>query len=285
MTRLSADNLPETIRTYIYDRSAVRPGIAHFGIGNFHRAHQAIYCEDLLERGESQWGITGISLRSAAMRDDLQPQDWLYTLAILGETTEFRCIGAIQNVLVAPEDPAAVIDLIADPVTQIASSTITEKGYYLGAQGLNTDHPDMAGELASLDSPKTIYGYLARGIIQRSETAAASKLTIMCCDNISSGGEILKQGVTRLLAKHDPEALSWADTHVSFISSMVDRVCPATDDALRETVRKGQAERTRVPFPPSLSPNGSSKIISRASGQISIRSALSLWTILRRLNG
>jgi len=84
-------------------RVKISSGIVHFGIGNFHRAHQAIYCEDLLERGDSQWGITGVSLRSSAMRDDLRPQDYLYTLAILGERTEFRCIGAIQNVLVAPQ--------------------------------------------------------------------------------------------------------------------------------------------------------------------------------------
>ena len=236
MTKLSADALPEAIRTFTYDRQSVLSGVVHFGIGNFHRAHQAVYYDNLLEHGETKWGITGISLRSAAMRDDLHPQDYLYTLAILGETTKFRCIGAVQDVRVAPEDPEAVIDLIAHPNTQIVSSTITEKGYYLGEQGLNADHPDMAKELQSLASPKTIYGYLARGIIHRSQTAPTSKFTIMCCDNISSGGEILEDGVSVLLSKHDPEAKSWAETRVSFISSMVDRVCPATDDALRETV-------------------------------------------------
>ena len=234
MTHLSAAALPDGIRSFSYDRAAISSGIVHFGIGNFHRAHQAIYCEDLLERGDSQWGITGVSLRSSAMRDDLRPQDYLYTLAILGERTEFRCIGAIQNVLVAPEDPAAVIAAIASPATQIVSSTITEKGYYLGAQGLNTDHPAIAAERASLDSPTTIFGYIARGLMARSHTNA--KLTIMCCDNISGGGEILQQGVTQLLAKHAPDTLAWAKTHVSFISSMVDRVSPATDDVLRETV-------------------------------------------------
>ncbi len=236
MTKLSANALPETIQTFSYDRQVVRSGIVHFGIGNFHRAHQAIYYEDLLDLGQTQWGITGISLRSASMRDDLLPQDYLYTLALLGKTPCFRCIGAIQNVLVAPEDPSGVIDLIANPTTQIVSSTITEKGYYLGAQGLNSDHPDMASEASSLGNPKTIYGYLARGIIQRSETAASSKLTIMCCDNISGGGEILEQGVAVLLATHNADALAWAAINVSFISSMVDRVSPATDDALRKTI-------------------------------------------------
>jgi fructuronate reductase len=237
MKKLSAKALPEGISTFTYDRDSVHSAILHFGIGNFHRAHQAVYYEDLLEQGETQWGITGVSLRSAAMRDDLRPQNYLYTLAILGETTEFRCIGAVQDVLVAPEDPEAVVDVIANPATQIVSSTITEKGYYLGAQGLNSEHPDILHELRTLDSPKTIYGYLARGIIQRSQTAPESKLTVMCCDNISSGGNILEQGVNALIETHNSDALLWAETHVSFISSMVDRVCPATDKALRETVR------------------------------------------------
>jgi len=236
MTNLSATSLPNSIKTFTYDRSAVRSGVVHFGLGNFHRAHQAVYYEDLLERGETQWGITGVSLRSASMRDDLRPQDYLYTLAILGETTEFRCIGAIQNVLVAPESPAAVIGLIADPTTQIVSSTITEKGYYLGPKGPNFDQPDMARELKSLDSPKTIYGFLACGVIARHRAAPSSKLTVMCCDNISKGGDILKQAVTALLKTHDPDALAWAQNHLTFISSMVDRVCPATDDTLRDAV-------------------------------------------------
>ena len=113
MTRLSAENLPEGTRCFSYDRNAVTTGIVHFGIGNFHRAHQAVYVEELLERGDTQWGITGVSLRSSAMKDALEPQDYLYTLAVLDKEREYRVIGSIKDVVVAPNDPKSVIELIA----------------------------------------------------------------------------------------------------------------------------------------------------------------------------
>ena len=139
MTRLSASSLPKNIELYSYDRDTVTTGIVHFGIGNFHRAHQAVYVDELLNLGKTHWGITGVSLRSSSMKEALAPQDYLYTLATLGETTEYRIIGSIQNVLVAPQEPESVIDLIANTSTQLVTSTITEKGYYLGA-GLSLIH-------------------------------------------------------------------------------------------------------------------------------------------------
>lgn len=239
MTRLTPQTIPETVRTYSYDRDAVTVGIVHFGIGNFHRAHQAVYCDDLLEQGASQWGIAGVSLRSSSMKDALAPQDYLYTLATLGHTTEYRIIGAIKEIHVAPEDPSAVIHRIANPATQLVSSTITEKGYYLGPNGIDFDHPDLKAELSSLDSPKTIYGFLARGLIQRHHNQHPSaKLTIMCCDNITGGGEFLKAGVERLLQTHDLDSFTWSQEAITFISSMVDRVCPATDEGLRTQVEQ-----------------------------------------------
>ena len=238
MSQLSAHNLPDNIRPFSYDRSAIKAGIVHFGLGNFHRAHQAVYVEDLLEQGETEWGITGISLRSAGMKADLEPQDYLYLLAILGsDTTDYRIIGAIQNILVAGETPQGVIDIIASPDTHVASSTITEKGYYLSSGEVDFEHPTLKAELTSLKIPTTIYGFLAAGIIQRHKTAPdGSMLTVMCCDNISTGGEILRHSVHHLLKLHSPETLKWAQSHVGFISSMVDRVSPATDDALRAKV-------------------------------------------------
>jgi len=247
MTQLSASNLPEHIHKYSYDREAVTVGIVHFGIGNFHRAHQAVYVDDLLNKGVSQWGITGVSLRSSSMRDALKPQDYLYTLAVLGATTEYRIIGALKDVLVAPNKPQSVIDLLANPTTQLISSTITEKGYCLASGDVDFQHADLKAELTSLATPKTIYGFLARGIIQRSQMAPTSKLTIMCCDNISAGGELIKEGVQHLLKLHNAEALVWAGQHVSFISSMVDRVSPATDDTLRDAVLQNTKKHDSSP--------------------------------------
>ena len=238
MSRLSASNLPEGVKLPRYDRDAVTTGIVHFGIGNFHRAHQAVYVDELLNQDETQWGITGVSLRSSSMKEALAPQDYLYTLATLGETTDYRVIGSIQNVLVAPDKPQAVIDLLAKPSTQLISSTITEKGYYLGSDGVDFERAELQAELKSLDTPKTIYGFLAKGIMERTKAGEASKLTIMCCDNISGGGEYLKQGTEKLLAQHDDTTLTWSQQNVAFISSMVDRVCPATDEALKKKVAK-----------------------------------------------
>jgi len=237
MSQLSVGNLPEHVPSFGYDRESVTVGIVHFGIGNFHRAHQAAYCDDLLEKGGTQWGIAGVSLRSPAMQKALKSQDYLYTLATLGVQTEYRIIGAIKDVLVAPDDPQAVVDLLAKPTTQLVSSTITEKGYCLGSSGTNFEHPALQAECLSLDRPTTIYGFLARGIIARCQADNQfSKLTIMCCDNISGGGDFLKDGVQHLLQLHNREALAWSQEHVGFVSSMVDRVCPATDDVLRDMV-------------------------------------------------
>lgn len=248
MSRLSANNLPQHIKRFDYNRDAVSVGIVHFGIGNFHRAHQAVYCDDLLNTGATQWGIAGVSLRSSTMQDALKPQDYLYTLAILGEETEYRVIGAIKDVLVAPDNPQAVIDLIAKDTTQLISSTITEKGYCLASGKVEFKHPSLKAELASLEAPTTIYGFLARGLIARFQNPTErSKLTIMCCDNISAGGELLKHGVLHLLREHNSQAHAWAQENIGFVSSMVDRVCPATDDALRDLVFKNTGRKDAWP--------------------------------------
>ncbi len=237
MIRLSASNLPENIRHYHYDRNAMTTGIVHFGIGNFHRAHQAIYVDDLLNDGATQWGITGVSLRSSSMKDALAPQDYLYTLVTLSDVTECRIMGPLKNIIVAPDQPQAVIDIIAAPTTKLVSSTITEKGYGLASGRVDVTHPALKSEFACLQAPTTIYGFLARAIIQRFKTAADSKLTIMCCDNISAGGDLLKVGVEHLLRKHNSDALLWSQDHIGFISSMVDRVSPATDETLRNLIK------------------------------------------------
>lgn len=247
MRSISSANLPEKVRVFSYDRDAVEIGIVHFGIGNFHRAHQAIYVEELLENGATQWGIAGVSLRSATVKEALKPQNYIYTLAVLGEQTEYRVIGAIKDILVAPHSPQLVIDLIAEPKTQLVSSTITEKGYYLSSGQIDFEHPALKVEWLSLETPTTIYGFLTRGLIARYQNAPTAKLTIMCCDNISGGGEWLEAGVKNLLGKHHPEALTWMQSHVSFISTMVDRVSPATDNKLRETIAHDTGRRDAAP--------------------------------------
>lgn len=253
MNQLSTATLTELmpgVETPSYARASITAGIVHFGIGNFHRAHQAVYCDALLNDGETEWGIIGISLRSAGMRDKLSPQDFLYTQATLFETkggdtvggvttaddtTVYRIIGAIQNVLVAPENPQAVIDTVANNKTQLVTTTITEKGYCLSSGEIDREHPGITQDLESLKLPQTTYGYLAAALIIRCANKG-TPVTILCCDNMQAGGEQLQGGVQMLLERHSPETLIWVTQNVAFSSSMVDRVTPATNEVLKEMV-------------------------------------------------
>lgn len=238
--RLSLATLPRLtpdVETPSYTPASVTSGIVHFGAGNFHRAHQAVYCDTLLNLGKTEWGITGVSLRSPATRDKLAPQDYLYCQATLCETAAYRVIGAMQNLLVAPENPQAVIETVARNQTQLVTTTITEKGYCLSSGDIDRNHPDIIRDIASLEAPQTIYGYLAGALIKRC-AERGSPLTILCCDNMHAGGKHLQDGVHILLERHSPETLTWVAEHVAFSSSMVDRVTPATDERLKEEVAK-----------------------------------------------
>ena len=228
------------ITRYTYDRDRVTAGIVHFGVGNFHRCHQAVYADKLLHRGQLDWGIVGVSLRSSNVRDRLAPQDYLYTELTLSEQTDINVIGALLHILVAPEDPEAVIEQVADPDIKLVTVTITEKGYCLNAGELDLDHPDLVRERKSLAQPRTLYGYLAAAILRRRqicvEQSCRAPLTVICCDNIHTGGQRIRAGVIALLEQHDPDALRWVEEQVRFVSSMVDRVSPTTTDALVQRV-------------------------------------------------
>lgn len=248
MYRLSRDNLsklnknisvPEYLITPDSDdlSSPITSGIVHFGTGNFHRAHQAVYCDNLLNQGESSWGITGISMRSPDMRNNLAPQDFLYTQATLGESTDYRVIGAIQNILVAPENPQAVIDIIANNTTQLVTTTITEKGYCLSLGKLDLTNDLIVDDLESIKVPKTTYGFIAAALIKRCNEQG-TPITILCCDNVHKGGEHLRLGVELMLEKHCPSTRQWIKDNVAFSSSMVDRVTPATNEQLINLVNE-----------------------------------------------
>ncbi len=232
-------DLPEKVKTPTYRKSDVSASIVHFGVGNFHRAHQAVYCDRLLNLGENQWGIVGVSLRSPDVKNNLLPQDYLYTQPTLGKNTEFQIIGSIKDIIVAPEDPMAVVNVVADPQTQLVTTTITEKGYCLTHGEIDTDHPSIIQDLQSLKYPSTVYGYIAAGLIQRF-SKNCEPLTVLCCDNVQAGGDHLKNGVSLLIDKYvgrnDHELKVWMSNHVSFLASMVDRVTPATNDNLRQQV-------------------------------------------------
>ncbi|MCB1841742.1 MAG: mannitol dehydrogenase family protein [Halioglobus sp.] len=233
MQRLHPDTLatlsPE-VQTPAYDRRALRPGILHLGIGAFHRAHQAVYTDDALAASGGHWGIVGVSLRSATVAQQLNPQSGLYSvLAEDADQRELRVVGAIQRVLVAPENPAAVTAAIADPAIRIVTLSITEKGYGLAADGASLDADDaaIAQDLAQPGQAGSAIGLLALGLRARYRNGAAP-LTLISCDNLAQNSLRLQGVLSQYLRATFPEVLPWLDDAVAFACSMVDRIVPAT---------------------------------------------------------
>ncbi|MBT1450780.1 mannitol dehydrogenase family protein [Glaciecola sp. XM2] len=241
LNRSTLSTLGKQVSTPQYHSQDVSSGILHFGVGNFHRAHQAVYCDALLNLKDLQWGITGVSMRSPDVRDVLRKQDYYYTLALIDQNTEYRVIGALQRVLFAVEECGEILKQFAKQETQLITTTITEKGYCLAHGKLDLEHVSIKHDMASIQAPQSIYGYLAAGLIERFSACRSTEngqLTILCCDNISAGGEIIESGVKALLEIHNTDTLAWLNTNVSFISSMVDRVTPADSEAFTEQVKE-----------------------------------------------
>jgi fructuronate reductase len=206
LSRQTLDTLPAAAARPAYDRAAVTCGVVHLGIGAFHRAHQAAVFDAALAAGDDRWGITGVSLRSPGVRDQMVPQDGLYTLLVReGEAQQVQIIGAVRAVLVAPENPAAVVEVLASPDVHIVTLTVTEKGYKLDpATGrLIADDPAVAADLASLDAPQTAPGLIVAGLARR-RNAGLSPFTAISCDNLPHNGRRLEQAVLAIARAHDP---------------------------------------------------------------------------------
>ncbi len=220
-----------------YDRSAVTAGIVHLGVGAFHRAHQAVYVDECLAAGETGWGITAVSLRSPATRDALAPQDGLYTLAVQDASGEaLRVIGSIGALLVAPEDPAALLGRLADPATRIVTLTVTEKAYLRGAGGdLDLGHADIAWDLAHPEAPRTVHGFLVGALAAR-RAAGVPPFTVLCCDNLPSNGETVRRLVLQFAKARDSVLAAALAETVAFPATMVDRIVPATTDEDRARI-------------------------------------------------
>jgi fructuronate reductase len=232
--RLSAAtlaDLPDDIRRPSYDRSAVRIGVVHLGIGAFHRAHQATLFEAALEAGDMRWGICGVSLRSAGVRDQLVPQDGLYSLVERDAAGErVHVIGAIRSVLVAPEGPEAVIAALASPDVHLVTLTITEKGYKLSGGKLDISDPEIALDLATPNMPKSAVGFLVAGLARR-RAAGLPPFTALSCDNLPHNGRLLRDAVLAFADRIDPDLARWIAAEGAFPQSMVDRIVPATTEA------------------------------------------------------
>ncbi|UUA71819.1 mannitol dehydrogenase family protein [Cellvibrio sp. QJXJ] len=230
--------LPKDVVLPSYDRTQLNAGIVHLGIGAFHRAHQAFYTEAVLNKFGGDWGIIGSSLRSASVRDQLVPQDCLYTLVERsGEGEKLQLIGAVLDTLVGPENPAALVAQMAADNIKIVSLTITEKGYcHDPATGnLNLNHPDIIHDLAHLDKPVSAIGFLVSALKQRFDNNQKA-FTLLSCDNLPNNGEVLEKVVCQFAEKIAPAFAQWIKTNATFPCTMIDRIVPATTDEDRREI-------------------------------------------------
>ena len=235
--------------------SAPAPGIVHLGLGNFHRAHQAVYTDSAIEAHGGDWGIIGVSNRSSAIADALRAQDMLYTVVeISPEGSAFSVPRVHSEAFTAAGNPERLRAAIGAAQTRIVSLTVTESGYtYSPATGsLNLNDPAVQHDLLASGSPRTPIGQIVRGLQQRARTHG-EPVTILSCDNLADNGHhtrrLVREFASRLPGKEAAETLDWIDARVTFPSSMVDRIVPATTEHYRRLVAGSCGYSDRIPVP------------------------------------
>lgn len=209
-----------------------KTGIVHLGLGAFFRAFGCVFIQDAMAASGGDWGIIGISLRSPDTRDALRGQEWGYTSVTLApEGEQTRWITVLNDVLVAPEDPEAVLAAMAKPDVRIVTLTVTEKGYcHNPATGaLNVEHPDIQHD-QSHELPVSALGFLVRAL-QRRRAAGVAPFTVLTCDNLPENGRLVRGLVLEFARRLDPALAVWIESECKFPSTMVDRITPATTAA------------------------------------------------------
>jgi mannitol 2-dehydrogenase len=247
MLPLNASNLsalPKDLPVPSYDRGELTTGIVHFGVGGFHRAHQAMYLDRLMNDGKAlDWAICGVGVMPADQRMQavMDAQDGLYTLVVKAPdgTLSARVIGSIKEYLYAPDDPAAVIAKMASPQVKIVSLTVTEGGYNINAVTgeFVADNPDVQHDLRPGAAPRTTFGLITAALAVR-RARGLPPFTIMSCDNIQGNGHAARRSFVAFATLVDPELGAYVEQRVAFPNSMVDRITPVTTDDDREEVRK-----------------------------------------------
>lgn len=216
-----------------YDRTRMKLGIVHLGLGAFVRAHVATYVEDVLAQEFAHWGIAGVSLKRPDQRDRLAPQNGLYTaLKRQGDGVTARVIGCVKKSLVAPEDPEYLLAMMTDRAARIVSLTITEKGYcHDPATGrLDERHPDIVHDLENHSTPRTAVGLIVEAL-ERRRVAGFPPFTVLCCDNLPHNGRLVRNLLVDFAAMRETGLATWIEAHGAFPCTMVDRIVPATTDA------------------------------------------------------
>lgn len=239
LSSATVSELDSRVRRPSYDREKLRARTVHMGVGGFHRAHQAVYLDNLLERGVlSEWGECGMGVmpHDAAMRDALREQDYLYTvLERSAEVQAARIIGSIIDFSLAPENPEAAIERLAHEDTHLVSLTITEGGYFIheGTGEFSHDDPPIQHDVREPNAPITSLGFLTAALKRRRDRGL-SPFTVMSCDNLQGNGHVVRKVLLGLAELQDPALHRWIADNVAFPNSMVDRITPATTAADRE---------------------------------------------------
>ncbi len=223
--------LPRDIAIPDYDRTKLTPGFLHFGVGNFHRAHMAIYLDRLFAQGEAHdWAIIGAGVRpaNAEMREKLAAQDWLTTVVEL-DPAALTARVACSMIDFLPVDPEPILATLVDPRIRVVTLTVTEGGYYIDAAtgGLAVSHPEIEADAATPDTPLTVFGLMIKALRERRASGTAP-FAVLSCDNLPGNGHLTKQTVVALAKLSDPDFADWIAANVAFPNCMVDCITPAT---------------------------------------------------------
>ncbi|EEW25578.1 mannitol dehydrogenase family protein [Rhodobacter ferrooxidans] len=233
LSNATLSQLPADVARPGYDRTALRPGIVHIGCGNFHRAHMAVYLDDLFAKGLGHdWAILGAGVRAAdgQMRGALAAQDYLSSVIELAPGAhKARVVGAMTGFVQVQPGNAALIAAMADPAIRIVSLTVTEGGYYIDPTTgtFSPEHPDIRRDAANPERPDTAFGAIISALAAR-RAKGIPPFTVMCCDNVPHNGHVTRDAVVGLCRLSNPELAAWIAASVAFPNSMVDRITPAT---------------------------------------------------------
>jgi mannitol 2-dehydrogenase len=235
-------SLPEAVSVPGYDRSALVPAVVHIGVGGFHRAHQAVYLDELARQGVTDWGLVGVGMHSPQVGEVLAAQDRLYLVVERGaDSDSARVVGAMTRYLLAAEEPDAVLDVLADERTRLVTLTITGTSYLIDAHTGEFDASDarVTADLEDPGHPDTVFGYLVEALGRR-RAAGLPPFTVLSCDNMQHNGHAARTAVVsfaRLRDERDGGDLAdWIDANVAFPSSMVDRITPNTTPEDRDAI-------------------------------------------------
>lgn len=233
-------NTPQSIEHKpLYDREKMVARIIHIGFGAFHRAHQALFTDRLLNKGNSDWAICEVNIVGGEeLINDIRKQDHLYTVLEKGATSkQAYIIGSVKESLLAPIDGIeAILAKMADPVVEIVSLTVTEKGYCMlpGGAGLDLNNQLIKSDLSSPTKPMSAPGVIVEALYRRMQRGLKS-FTALSCDNMPENGLVLKKAILDLANARDPELAKWIETNTTFPCTMVDRIVPAaTAETLTE---------------------------------------------------